>query len=68
MSAAAPFLTPWPKQPCKVVFLDFDGVLNNAGSIAESGTYHLFDAKSVEALNVILRQAGALIVISSRWR
>lgn len=24
----APPIAPWPKEPCKLIFLDFDGVLN----------------------------------------
>jgi hypothetical protein len=66
--AGTSFLAPWPTQPCKVVFLDFDGVLKNAGSMAERGTSYEFDPKSVEALNEILHRTGALMVISSSWR
>ena len=68
LRAGAAFLAAWPTRPCKLVFLDFDGVLNNSGSIAERGNCYEFDPKSVEALNEILRRTGALIVISSSWR
>ena len=52
-----------------IVFLDIDGVLVTHGSIAKrahgvSGV----DPDCVSALNRILRETGAKIVISSTWR
>ena len=63
-----PRLAPWPAQPCRVVFLDFDGVLNNESCIADLNASQRFHPPSVQALNEILRRTGALIVISSSWR
>ncbi len=66
--AGAPGLAPWPAEPAKVVFLDFDFVLNNERTILEHGTEAVFDPESVSALNELLRHSGALLVISSGWR
>jgi hypothetical protein len=54
--------------PHRVIFLDFDGVLNNNRSIAEFGNCYQFDPLCVEALNRILEETGARVVISSSWR
>ena len=61
-------IAPWPMAPCKIVFLDFDGVLNSEQSIRELGTRYRFAKNSVVALNEILRQTEARIVVSSSWR
>src|SRR5437588_2852964 len=64
----APPIAPWPTQPCKLVFLDFDGVLNCDVSVCELGTRYKFWPDSVKALNEVLAHTGARIVISSTWR
>lgn len=56
-----------------LIFLDIDGVLNNESwweklYADQSLSRYLFDPQNVEALNVILDQTGASIVISSAWR
>jgi hypothetical protein len=61
-------IAPWPTDPCKLVFLDFDGVLNSDISVARLGTRYRFWPPAIEALNGILRQSGAYIVITSTWR
>jgi hypothetical protein len=61
-------IAPWPKQPCKLIFLDFDGVLNSDLSVSQLGTRYKFWPPSVQALNQLLSECGALIVISSTWR
>lgn len=64
----APPIAPWPTEPCKLVFLDFDGVLNCDLSASQLGTRYKFWPASVKALNEILAASGARIVISSTWR
>jgi hypothetical protein len=64
----APPIAPWPKEPCKIVFLDFDGVLNCDHSVCELGTRYKFWPASIKALNEVLTRTGARIVISSTWR
>jgi hypothetical protein len=64
----APPIAPWPTEPCRLVFLDFDGVLNCELSIGHLGTRYKFWPESIKALNQILAQSGARIVISSTWR
>jgi len=64
----APPITPWPTEPCKIVFLDFDGVLNCDHSISQLGTPYKFWPASVKAINEVLAQTGAYIVVSSTWR
>jgi hypothetical protein len=64
---AAP-LAPWPSQPAQIVFLDFDGVLNSDLSMSEIGTRYRFAPSCVAALNSMLLQSGAHIVITSSWR
>src|SRR5262245_35756385 len=68
VQAGAPPLAPWPTVPCRVLFLDFDGVLNSEHSAAELGTRHRFAKSNVAALNTVLQQSGALVVITSTWR
>jgi hypothetical protein len=64
----APPIAPWPTEPCRIVFLDFDGVLNSEQSTQQLGTRYRFARSSVEALNGVLRQSEARIVITSSWR
>jgi hypothetical protein len=64
----APPIAPWPTQPCKLVFLDFDGVLNCDVSICQLGTRYKFWPESIKALNEILAKSGGRVVISSTWR
>jgi hypothetical protein len=64
----APPIAPWPKSACRIVFLDFDGVLNSDRSTQELGTRYRFARSSVAALNRVLQQSGAVLVISSTWR
>ena len=61
-------IAPWPTQPCKLIFLDFDGVLNSELSVSQFGTRYKFWPPSMQALNQLLSESGALIVISSTWR
>src|SRR5688572_10201913 len=61
-------LAAWPSNPCSIIFLDFDGVLNSDKSTQELGTRYRFSRVSVEAFNSILRGEDARIVISSSWR
>ena len=64
----APPIAPWPTGPCKIVFLDFDGVLNCDVSVCQLGTRYKFWPASIKALNELLERSGARIVISSTWR
>jgi hypothetical protein len=64
----APPIAPWPTEPCRIVFLDFDGVLNSEQSTQQLGTRYRFARASVAALNDVLRQSEARIVITSSWR
>ena len=61
----------------RIIFLDFDGVLNTARNIArlraegkplsdEFG--YLFDAEAVANLQTIIEQTDAEIVVSSSWK
>ena len=62
----------------KVIFLDFDGVLNSSGysaTLFEAGRptkdeygQELFDPETVNLLNRIVDETEAKIVISSSWR
>ncbi len=58
----------------KIIFLDFDGVMNNPGCYAredgtkQSGMRIRCDPQAVAALNHITGKTGARIVISSTWR
>jgi len=56
----------------KIIFLDFDGVMNNRQWSLDAWDKHnnpyLFDPQNVAALNRITDQTGAKIVISSSWR
>lgn len=55
----------------KVIFLDFDGVLNTYsylfltdGDAPEQG----LDPKAIRHVNEIIRQTGAVVVLSTAWR
>jgi hypothetical protein len=61
-------LAAWPAQSCRIVFLDFDGVLNSEASNTELGTRYQFADRSVKALNRILEETSAYIVVTSSWR
>ncbi len=53
----------------KVVFLDFDGVLNNYGFLKQQPhRMDRLDPAAVARLNAILERSGAKVVISSSWR
>jgi hypothetical protein len=66
--AGAPPLCAWPLTPCVILFLDFDGVLNSEQSTEELGTRYKFSRPSVNALNFLLDNTDARIVITSTWR
>ena len=66
--AGTPPIAPWPTEPCKIVFLDIDGVLNSERSARQFGTRYRFAGSSVAALNEILAQTDARFVITSSWR
>ncbi len=66
--AGEPPFAPWPKEPTPLVFLDFDGVLNTAHSRAHLGTKYGLSPDSIQLLNEIQQESGALIVITSSWR
>ena len=66
-----------PKEKCKIIFLDLDGVLNTANYYDRLQHEHLptedifgtlFDPKAVEQLSHIIDSTNAQIVISSSWR
>jgi hypothetical protein len=63
-----PPVAAWPTVPCRIVFLDFDGVLNSEQSTQEMGTRYRFARSCVAALNLVLRKTEAHIVITSSWR
>lgn len=55
----------------KVVFLDFDGVLNGSGTHAPASPIHplLFLCPPlVERVNQICERTGAVVVLSTSWR
>lgn len=61
-------IAPWPASACRIVFLDFDGVLNSDHSVARLGTRYRFWPPSIRALNQILNKTDARVVITSTWR
>ena len=56
----------------RIIFLDFDGVLNDVRRAKLSGltniSQKLFDSSLVKLLNQIVTSTGARVVISSNWR
>ncbi len=55
----------------KILFLDFDGVLNSRDyiqSISSTWTTEQLDPKAVELLNQIVLQTSCKVVVSSTWR
>lgn len=53
----------------KIIFLDFDGVLNNPGCYAQaSGERVPADPNAVAAINHLIEKTGAIVVVSSTWR
>jgi hypothetical protein len=68
VEAGASPIAAWPKSPCKILFLDFDGVLNSETSARQTGNRYKFSKDSVAALNKILLRTRAYVVISSSWR
>jgi hypothetical protein len=60
----------------KVIFLDFDGVLNSVSfhtklakdEVVYDGQTPPLDRAAVEVLNKVVRQTGAMVVVSSTWR
>lgn len=52
----------------KVLFLDIDGVLNNAPLLERLRHWDVFEPESIKQLNRVLETTGAMIVISSSWR
>jgi hypothetical protein len=54
----------------KIVFLDFDGVLNHERMFDNDDydTWKRFSAPAVERLNTIVRRTGARVVVISTWR
>lgn len=51
-----------------IIFLDFDGVLNNIGSMLAFGTCDKFDPVSVGLMEKLAVECDASVVISSSWR
>ena len=57
----------------KVIFLDIDGVMNCRRSVKadianDRRPYSSFDPDCVNALNQIIKETDAVIVVSSVWR
>lgn len=53
----------------KVIFLDFDGVLNSSEFLrTEPGPLDRLDPSAVARLNTIVQRSGAKVVVSSSWR
>ncbi len=54
----------------KVVFLDFDGVLNSYADLdaPRAPGAGVFNLGAVERLNTIVARTGAQVVVSSTWR
>lgn len=65
VQAGAPPIAPWPRIPCRLVFLDFDGVLNQE-IVGARRDYFL--PRCIAALNEIILATGAWLIISSSWR
>ena len=52
----------------KIIFLDFDGVLNFSGFLEERENIHAIDPVCVHRLNRIIDATDAQVVVSSTWR
>lgn len=52
----------------KIVFLDFDGVLNRLTDFAFASSQSVFHHEAVARLNDIVHESKAKVVISSSWR
>jgi len=54
----------------KVLFLDIDGPMipTRAACLSNSGIWCKFDPVAVRLINILLKETGAKIVISSSWR
>jgi hypothetical protein len=53
----------------KVIFLDFDGVLNSAAFLlGKPGTKDELDPAAVARLNALVERSGAVVVVTSTWR
>lgn len=53
----------------RVVFLDFDGVLNSAlFFMTYPGKKERLDPAAVKRLDVLVKRAGAKVVVTSSWR
>ena len=67
-----------PEKNAKIIFLDFDGVLNssefaahlyrNNESAQDDNGLDLFDPKTIDCMNRIVDATGAKIVVTSSWR
>ncbi len=53
------------RSAAKILFLDFDDVLNTAETLARG---ELFESANIEALNAVVDRTGAAIVVTSMWR
>jgi hypothetical protein len=49
----------------KILFLDFDDVLNTAATLARG---ELFESANIEVLNAVIDRTDAAIVVTSMWR
>lgn len=56
-----------PPLPEKVLFLDFDGVLNTYATRSMFG-FERLDPDKVELVNRIVEETGCAVVVSSAWR
>lgn len=52
----------------KIVFLDFDGVLNRLSDFAFEANQSAFNTDAIKRLNDIVHEARAKVVVSSSWR
>lgn len=53
----------------KIIFLDFDGVLNNFAFLRTGGAgIHELDPMAIARLNTLVLRSGAKVVVSSTWR
>jgi len=55
------------KKPLRIIFLDIDGVLNNAGSFKRAQMDPI-DPYAIQLLNDLVKSTDSCIVISSAWR